>query len=80
MFEQDLWKLTETMTATIKGFSEQIPSEHLTRLRELGIDIDKTITCLKKTPFKGPKVYQISDGVFSLDEETAIKIEVMYHN
>ena len=47
---------------------------HANRLRELGFREGERVTCLKILPFRGPRVFQVRDGVFSLDASTVRKI------
>lgn len=71
-----LWKLSEKQTAQIAGFKSGLPDEYRRRLRELGFEENEMVSCLKLSPFRGPKTYQIGDSVFSLAEDVADKILV----
>jgi len=72
--DKSLWAMQENMTAIIDQLSLELKTEHILRLREIGIEKGQSITCLKITPFKGPHVFQIGDSVFSLEASLASKI------
>ena len=46
------------------------------RLREIGICEGQIITCLKKTPFGGPGIYQTGDSVFSIERTLADFVKI----
>lgn len=66
-----LWDLQEQQLARIESISEELQEKHRYRLRELGFEQEISVRCVKKTPFGGPKLYQIGDSVFSLTEDIA---------
>ena len=66
-----LWILPKHKSALIEGFSENLPAGYLMRLRELGFEKHEKVRCLKKAPFRGPRVYQVGDSVFSMAQDIA---------
>lgn len=69
-----LWNLDKMQSGSVAGFDAALPNNYQTRLRELGFAKNAAVTCLKKTPFGGPKIYQIGDSVFSLAKELASSV------
>ena len=70
----NLWELPEQKVAGVERFDDSLPKEFALRLNEIGIHRGSSIKCLKVVPFNGPRVYQISDGVFSLEKSAAERI------
>ena len=64
----------EEETGLIQSIDRVLTEGHCKRLREMGFQEGETITCLKTLPFKGPGVFQVRDGVFSLEESVANRI------
>lgn len=71
-----LWELKEKSQAVIDGLGEKIPLNFQLRLGELGLLESGPITCLKRTPFNGPNLYQVGDSVISLAREVAENIYI----
>lgn len=71
---QTLWTLRPNESAFFSGFTESIDPNYRIRLREIGLESNVTIECIKVIPFEGPKIYQICDSVFSLDKEIALHV------
>lgn len=71
-----LWNLTKTRSAKIISLCTTAQPGECLRLNELGLFAGQKITCLKVAPFKGPRLYQVSDSIFSLAQEVADKIIV----
>lgn len=71
-----LWSLNEKSSALVSSFDDDIDPLYQQRLRELGFDAGCEILCLRKTPFGGPRVFQIGDSVFSLAQELAKKVNI----
>ena len=69
------WELSAQQRAKISKYSGSSSSIQQ-RLEDLGFYAGETIECIKITPFKGPKVYQNSHGIFSIEQEIASLIEV----
>jgi ferrous iron transport protein A len=79
MNQLSLWDLHEHGKGVIHGVCSTVCPEHVLRLRELGIDAGLAIICLKKTPFHGPKIFQLGDAVFSLESDLAKRIFLQTH-
>ena len=69
-----LWELREKETGSVHSINTELSPETILRLREIGLDKGGSVTCLKQTPFGGPKLFQISDSVFSLERPVAESI------
>jgi len=69
-----LWDLKPKKKGFIQSIDKKIDSRFLNRLRDIGFEIREEIQCLKTTPLNGPKIFQIGDGVFSLEKEIAQNI------
>lgn len=69
------WEMLTNQKAIISHFGT-ISGAIQQRLEDLGFYPGETIICLKIPPFNGPKVYQNSHGIFSLEHEVAACIEV----
>ena len=71
-----LWELNPSSHATISKLSKNLHKQLYSRLNDLGFIPTETITCLRASPFNGPRVFQVSDSVFALDREIAQLIQV----
>ncbi|MBL7664314.1 MAG: ferrous iron transport protein A [Bacteriovoracaceae bacterium] len=71
-----LWQLNENELVIIDSIETDLKSEYLKRLNEIGFAKGEEVLCLKSLPFNGPKIYQVSDTVFSLEKELATKVQV----
>ena len=69
-----LWTLKEKENGFITLFDQNINKGHALRLKEIGLQKGTKVTCLKVLPFGGPRVFQISDSVFSLDKSIAHRV------
>ena len=68
----DLMRGEQGVVAELVGLSES----YVLRLQEIGIFVGAPITCVNQPPMSAPKVFQICDGVFSLDRDIASKIAI----
>lgn len=69
-----LWELKKSHSGKILSLCDSTEPNECIRLNELGLFSGQEITCLKAAPFMGPRVYQVSDSIFSLAREVANKI------
>jgi Fe2+ transport system protein FeoA len=46
---------------------------------EIGFVVGQVVRCAKKPPFHGPPIFEVSDGLFSLDYELAKSIEIQMY-
>lgn len=70
-----VWNMHIGNSATIESI-DHCSDLFTKRLSELGLFKGAKLTCVKALPFHGPKVYQLSDSIFSLDQELASKIKI----
>ena len=73
---QSLWDMAEQASASVLSFKQAMPKRYALRLRDLGFHEGASIICLKRLPFNGPMVLQVSDNVYSLTKELAVQIWV----
>lgn len=71
-----LWELKKGQSCVLIGFSDALDNRYKERILELGFRPKTTIRCLKTPSFGAPKVYQISNSVFSLEDSIASCIHV----
>ena len=72
----NLWQMKEKERGRISKINGEISPNHMQRLQHLGIDVGVEAECTRVTPFSGPKSFQISGGIFSLDREIALHVEI----
>lgn len=63
-------------SARVRSLLEPLQTEFQRRLRELGFREGSRVTCLRRTPLGGPRVYEVDGAVFSLEASLARHIEV----
>lgn len=73
---KNLWELKKLSSGKILSLCETAAPNECVRLHELGLITGQEITCLKASPFKGPRIYKVSDSIFSLAQEVANKIMI----
>ncbi len=69
-----LWDLAPGVQATVVGFDDGLSDNYRVRLMEFGFHPGEVVTCLLSPGFGAPKVYRVSNTVFSLDSEIAEKV------
>ncbi|MEX0915364.1 MAG: FeoA family protein [Wenzhouxiangellaceae bacterium] len=69
-----LWTLVKGQHAFIRGFGPTLTDRYRQRLIEMGFHGGERVTCLLRPAFGAPRVYRVSNTVFSLDEEIAAHI------
>ncbi|MFO7762173.1 MAG: FeoA family protein [Wenzhouxiangellaceae bacterium] len=69
-----LWVLGTGQRAVIAGFDPVLPEAYRQRLTEMGFHGGERVTCLRQPAFGAPRVYRVSNTVFSLDREIAAHI------
>ena len=62
--------------ATIIGLNDELTKMLRTRLNEMGFVPGEMLTCMRRSPFRGPLVVQIQDCVYSLAQQLAQHIRV----
>jgi len=78
--ECPLWQLGKERRATIVGFDERMPEAYRGRLAEMGFHFGEVVTCLLRPAFGSPRVYRVSNTVYSLDADIAGRIRVVAHD
>lgn len=66
-----LWDLQEMQRATIKAFENPLNDKQIQRLEDLGFRIGEKVTCTKRIPFQGPRLFRSNDSIFSLAKDVA---------
>lgn len=73
---QSLWTLKAGERCEILGYDQVLPENYRTRMMEFGFHAGETVVCVQAVAFGAPKVYRVSNTIFSLDEEVADHIQV----
>ncbi|MEK9807469.1 MAG: FeoA family protein [Halieaceae bacterium] len=66
-----LWALSKGETCAVSGYDDALPEPYRVRLMEFGFHQGEAVTCLLTPGFGAPRVYRVSNTVFSLDSEIA---------
>ena len=74
-----LWSLKSGDSCQIIDYDDALAEPYKVRLMEFGFHPGETVTCLQSPSFGAPKVYQVSNTVFSLDDEVAAHVRVELH-
>lgn len=73
---QSLWSLHSGDVCEILGYDDALAEPYRVRLMELGFHPGESVACLQSPSFGAPKVYRVSNTVFSLDDEVAAHVQV----
>ncbi|MDG2088300.1 MAG: FeoA family protein [Arenicellaceae bacterium] len=68
-----MWDMDRGEQATVAALVGVSASYEL-RLKEIGIFVGAPVVCVNRPPMQAPKVFQICDGIFSLDRDLAGKV------
>jgi Fe2+ transport system protein FeoA len=71
-----LWSLRAGDRCEILGYDDALAEKYKIRLMEFGFHVGECVTCLQSPAFGAPKVYQVSNTIFSLDDEVAVHVLV----
>ena len=71
-----LWSLRAGERCRIEGFADSLADSYRVRMMELGFHPGEIVTCLQRPAMGAPRVYRVSNTMFSLDEEVAAHIDV----
>ncbi|MEP4146738.1 MAG: FeoA family protein [Halioglobus sp.] len=71
-----LWSLKAGDHCEILGYDDALAEKYKIRLMEFGFHPGEHVICLQSPSFGAPKVYQVSNTVFSLDDEVAAHVSV----
>lgn len=73
---RSLWALKPGEQCDVVGFSDELPEPYRIRLMEFGFHPGETVSCLLAPGLGAPRVYRVSNTVFSLDIEVASRVLV----
>lgn len=71
-----LWSLKAGDRCEILGYDNALADKYRIRLMEFGFHPGESVTCLQSPAFGAPKVYRVSNTIFSLDDEVAVHVHV----
>lgn len=71
-----LWFLRAGDQCRIEGYDNALAESYRVRMMELGFHPGETVTCVRSPSRGAPKVYRVSNTMFSLDDEVAVHILV----
>jgi Fe2+ transport system protein FeoA len=71
-----LWSLKAGDRCEILGYDDALAENYRIRMMEFGFHPGEMVACLQAVAFGAPKVYRVSNTIFSLDEEVADHIHV----
>lgn len=71
-----LWDASGGQTVMVTALDAVLDLSVRSRLREMGLDDDHVVHCLRRGPFQGTLVVAIADCVYSLEQHIARKIKV----
>ena len=73
---QSLWSLSTGDRCEIVGYDNALAEKYRVRLMEFGFHPGETVACIQSLAFGAPKVYRVSNTIFSLDDEVATHVQV----
>ena len=73
---RSLWALQPGEECAVTGFDDALPEPYRIRLMEFGFHPGETVSCLISPGLGAPRVYRVSNSVFSLDVEVASRVLV----
>ena len=71
-----LWSLRAGERCRIEGYDDGLAENYRIRMLELGFHPGEIVSCLQAPALGAPKVYRVSNTMFSLDDEVAAHIAV----
>ena len=71
-----LWSLRAGDQCEILGYDDALDAKYRVRLMEFGFHPGESVACLQSPSFGAPKVYRVSNTIFSLDDEVASHVRV----
>jgi Fe2+ transport system protein FeoA len=73
---RSLWSLKAGDRCEILGYDAALAEKYRIRLMEFGFHPGESVTCVQALAFGAPKVYRVSNTIFSLDDEVATHVQV----
>ncbi len=74
--QHNLWSLKSGDSCEILGYDDALDEKYRVRLMEFGFHPGESVSCLQALAFGAPKVYRVSNTVYSLDDEVASHVLV----
>lgn len=71
-----LWSLQAGEHCEILGYDDALADKYRIRLMEFGFHPGESVSCVQSLAFGAPKVYRVSNTIFSLDDEVATHVRV----
>jgi len=71
-----LWSLKAGEACEILGYDDALVEKYRIRLMEFGFHPGESVICLQSPALGAPKVYRVSNTIFSLDDEVATHVRV----
>jgi Fe2+ transport system protein FeoA len=71
-----LWDIAPSASCLVSGFDAHLPEPYRVRLMEFGFHPGELVECLLAPQFGAPRVYRVSDTVYSLDRDIATLVHV----
>jgi Fe2+ transport system protein FeoA len=71
-----LWTLKAGDRCEILGYDDALDDKYRIRLMEFGFHPGESVECVQALAFGAPKVYRVSNTIFSLDDEVAVHVRV----
>lgn len=71
-----LWSLNSGDHCEILGYDDALAEKYRIRLMEFGFHPGESVSCVRSLAFGAPKVYRVSNTIFSLDDEVAAHVLV----
>jgi Fe2+ transport system protein FeoA len=73
---RSLWSLQAGDRCEILGYDDALAEKYRIRLMEFGFHPGEVVVCVQSLAFGAPKVYRVSNTIFSLDDEVATHVRV----
>ncbi|MDH4053135.1 MAG: ferrous iron transport protein A [Rubrivivax sp.] len=73
---QSLWTLRAGDGCRIIRFDDALAASYRVRMMELGFHPGEIVSCVHAPALGAPKVYRVSNTLYSLDDEVALHIHV----
>ena len=71
-----LWSLKAGERCEILDYDDALAEKYRIRLMEFGFHPGESVTCLQAPALGAPRVYRVSNTIFSLDDEVAAHVKV----
>ena len=71
-----LWSLGAGDRCEILGYDDALADKYRVRLMEFGFHPGESVTCVQSLAFGAPKIFRVSNTIFSLDDEVATHVLV----